>query len=83
MVHNLFTLCSLIVGTTIGAGMLSLPLLCQHYALTTILFVFAVSAYIMYQSAIYFVEIAAKYPSKANVITYVLDHQKSLFIQRR
>lgn len=46
--------------------------------MTTIISVFILGALVMYQSAIYFVDIATQYPPHANVITYIINEQKQL-----
>lgn len=80
MVHKFTALSSLIIGTTIGAGMLSLPLLCQDFNGLTILFLFISSAFIMYKSASYLVEISSLYPEEANIISYLKNTQPQLII---
>ena len=69
--HQFLTLSSLIVGTTIGAGMLSLPLICQGLSWVMLLVFFSLSAFIMKTSACYLVEIKKKFQNQDNLITYL------------
>jgi tryptophan-specific transport protein len=69
----------LIIGTAIGAGMVTLPILCQNLSLLSIVLLFSVSLSIMQLSAYYFVELSTASHEQENLLSFILRYEKNLY----
>jgi len=68
----------LILGTAIGAGMMTLPLVTQGLSLSVLTLVLAVSAVIMYLAAQLWIELSLSAPPDSNLATFVRQWASSL-----
>ncbi|NBW57054.1 hypothetical protein EBR43_04585 [bacterium] len=76
---NQSTVFFLIVGTAIGAGMVTLPILCQHLSFISILMLFSTALMIMHCSACYFVELSTEKAEQDNLLTFIQRYQHNLY----
>jgi len=61
----------LIMGTAIGAGMITLPLLTQGFSLLSLTMMLSVSCAIMYGAALCWIDLSEHYGPKSHLTTYV------------
>ena len=70
----------LIIGTTIGAGMLSLPLIVASCGFTTAIILLVLSWSVMYITAIKLLNVCAEYPLGVNFTTMMQEKASKIYL---
>lgn len=74
-----FSVVALIVGTAVGAGLMTLPLLTQGLPLVSLLQLLIVAALLMYQAALFWVELGQDHQPTDNLSSYILAYSPWLY----